>query len=176
MISSFCLYLNWNRLGLPMVIVLQLKFHAQWSLIVSKSAGAGNSHSSRSLQLIQRLWSIFKWVLENLNHIKICHWYSPHSINRQMQEAIVAHMHVCVHTHTYTHTSFFLTLQDTIFIFTYQDRELEAGLKESVPVSLNVSLPPCHNMVGMTACDVLIVTSWGHSANAIILASTIRIL
>lgn len=76
-----------------------------------------------------------------------------------MQEAIVAHMHVCVHTHTYTHTSFFLTLQDTIFIFTYQDRELEAGLKESVPVSLNVSLPLCHNMVGMTACDVLIVTS-----------------
>ena len=77
-----------------------------------------------------------------------------------MQEAVVAHMRVCVHTHThapYTRASFFLTLQDTIF--TYQDRELEAGLKESVPVSLSVSLPPWHNMVGMTACDVLIVTS-----------------
>ena len=71
-------------------------------------------------------------------------------------------MHICVYvcTHTHTHTLlFFLTLQDTIFTFTYQDRELEAGLKESVPVSPSVSLPPRHNMVGMTACDALIVTS-----------------
>lgn len=33
--------------------------HAQCSLIVSKSSRGGNTHSSRSPQLIQQLWSVF---------------------------------------------------------------------------------------------------------------------